>query len=106
MLKVVNTVVEQEDFGTVTTHTVEGTAMLDGTSIWDYDYNKLGYEVAVTGVTVIDEDGYVMVNVAHNAGWQIYTDKGFERCISELLGFDVTFTEQGMQEDEYASMEA
>lgn len=106
MLKIVSTAVEHEDFGTVTTHTVEGTAQLDGTSIWGYDYSKLGNEVAVKQITVIDEgEGYMQVNVAHNTGWQIYTDRGFERCISELLGFNVAFTEQGMQDDEYASME-
>ena len=106
MLKIVSTAVEQEGTSTVTTHTVEGTAQLDGTSIWGYDYSKLGMEVAVTEVTVFDEgDDYVMVNVAHDTGWQIYTDGGFERSISKLLGFDVAFTEQGMQEDGYASME-
>ena len=35
----------------------------------------------------------------------IYTDNGFEKAISNLLGFEVQFTEQGMQDDGYASME-
>jgi beta-lactamase class D len=48
----------------------------------------------------------VMVNVEHNSTWDIYTDTGFESAISAALGFAVTFTEQGMQEDELASMEA
>ena len=30
---------------------------------------------------------------------------GFENAISEVLGMDVMFTEQGMQDDGYASME-
>lgn len=48
----------------------------------------------------------VQVNVAHDSDWDIYTDTAFERAISEALGFKVGFTEQGMQEDELASMEA
>jgi len=106
MLKIVDTVVEQEDDYTVTRHTVEGKAMLDGTSIWDYDYDTNGYEVTVTTITVIEEDeGYRQVNVEHDAGWEIYTDRGFEQSIGSVLGFAVQFTEQGMQDDNYASME-
>ena len=58
--------------------------------------------------THFDDDGNdsnVDVNVTHNATWNIYTDSGFESTISNLLGFDVQFTEQGMQDDGYASME-
>jgi hypothetical protein len=105
MLAIVNTVVEQDNEATVTRHTVTGTATLDGSSIWGYDYKSKGMEVACTEVTVVDYDDYKIVNVAHNAGWQIYTDAGFEASISELLGYDVAFTEQGMQDDGYASME-
>ena len=106
MLKIVDTVVEQEDGYTVTRHTVEGKATLDGTSIWEYDYDTNGYEVTVTSITVIDEEeGYRQVNVEHDAGWEIYTDRGVEASISAVLGFDVAFTEQGMQDDNYASME-
>jgi hypothetical protein len=47
-----------------------------------------------------------MVNVTHDSTWDIYTDSAFEAAISEALGFTVGFTEQGMQEDEFASMEA
>jgi hypothetical protein len=47
--------------------------------------------------------------VEHNANgcgdWRIYTDDGFEESISVALGFDVTFTEQGMQDDGVASLE-
>jgi hypothetical protein len=35
----------------------------------------------------------------------MYTDSGFSDAISALLGTDVSFTEQGMQDDGYASME-
>jgi hypothetical protein len=37
--------------------------------------------------------------------WRLYTDSGFEAAVSTLLGTDVSFTEQGMQENNYASME-
>ena len=81
-------------------------AQCDGTSIWSDTNNK---QVHVTGICIIHnayEDGFcTMVNVTHNANWEIYTDKGFERAISEAVGFVVGFTEQGMQEDNYASME-
>ena len=33
------------------------------------------------------------------------TDSGFTEAISTLLGTDVMFTEQGMQDNGYASME-
>ena len=48
------------------------------------------------------------VNVTHDGGkgsWNMYTDSGFEDAISKALGFSVSFTEQGMQEDNFASME-
>ena len=41
----------------------------------------------------------------YEGSWRIYTDTGFEAAISELLGTRVFFTEQGMQDDGFASME-
>ena len=110
MLKVTNKTVERDDDEgfTYTSYDVEGTAELAGDSIWDYDYDKEGTQVKVThiGVTEYDDEDYgKSIYVAHNKGWEIYTDTGFEQAISEVLGFDVTFTEQGMQDDELASME-
>jgi hypothetical protein len=110
MLKIVNTTVKRddEDGFTHTSYDVEGYAELDGTSIWDYDYDKLGYEVKVTHIGVTeydDENTNLSVYVTHDAGWEIYTDRGFERSISAVLGFAVSFTEQGMQDDGVASME-
>ena len=110
MLKITNTTIEKDGtFGTNKNLTVEGTVELAMDSIWDYKGNGT---VNVTGIQVYthyDDDGVtesnVDVNVTHNADWNIYTDSGFESAISNLLGFDVTFTEQGMQEDGYASME-
>lgn len=51
------------------------------------------------------DDGYRDVRVEHDGPWSIYTDTGFEKAISDMVGFKVDFTEQGMQEDGMASME-
>ena len=110
MLKITNKTVERDEEGgsTFTGYDIEGFAELDGTSIWDYDYAKNGMQVAVTHIGVTeydDEDANKSVYVTHDKGWEIYTDRGFEDSISAVLGFDVAFTEQGMQDDELASME-
>ena len=110
MLKIVNKTVERDDDEgtTYTSYDVEGYAELDGSSIWDYDYAKHGMQVKVTHIGVTeydDEDCGLAIYVTHEAGWRIYTDTGFEASISAVLGFDVMFTEQGMQDDELASME-
>ena len=82
----------------------------DGSSIWDDTNCK---EVTVTQIAVHELklpefscEGYTEINVLHNANWEIYTDRGFEKAISDFLGFAVMFTEQGMQENGRASMEA
>ena len=81
-------------------------AACDGTSIWEDTSNK---QVHVTGISVThycyDDSVSTSVNVTHDSNWEIYTDEGFEAAISEVLGFAVQFTEQGMQDDNYASME-
>ncbi len=110
MLKITNKTVERDDDEgtTYTSYDVEGFATLNGSSIWDYDYAKEGTQVKVTHIGVTEYDGGVYnksIYVTHNAGWEIYSDRGFERSISAVLGFDVSFTEQGMQEDGFASME-
>lgn len=110
MLKITNTVVERDDDEgmTYTSYDVEGFAELAGDSIWDYDYDSNGMHVNVThiGVTEYDDKNYnKSIYVTHDATWNIYTDRGFEDSISAVLGFDVGFTEQGMQDDELASME-
>ena len=109
MLKITNTTIEKDGtFGTNTNYTVEGSVTLANDSIWDYDGNDAVKVTNVQVYTHYDDNGNdsnVDVNVTHNAAWNIYTDSGFESAISNLLGFDVTFTEQGMQDDGYASME-
>ena len=80
------------------------TVTLAGDSIWGYEGPQT---VTVTDISVYaDEDDYKSIYVEHDAAWNIYTDSGFESAISAKLGYDVQFTEQGMQEDGTASMEA
>jgi len=95
--------VTQEDDVTETVYDCDFVAACNGTSIWG---DTAGKQVQVSGICVREEDGYKSVNVTHNADWTIYTDKGFAAAISRALGYDVDFTEQGMQEDCFASMEA
>ena len=80
------------------------TVQLAGDSIWGY---KGPQTVTVTDISVYtDEDnGYTSIDVEHNTTWDIYTDTGFESAISAALGYDVQFTEQGMQADGTASLE-
>lgn len=86
------------------------TVQLAGDSIWS---DTQGKTVTVSRIIVetFEHDAndymqdYKSVYVEHDATWEIYTDTGFERAISERLGFAVTFTEQGMQEDGFASLE-
>ncbi len=92
-----------------TTYKTTGTVQLAGDSIWGYDGSNT---VEVDNVQVIkttytdDNTTSIMVNAEHNATWDIYTDSGFESAISKVVGFEVSFTEQGMQDDGYASLEA
>ena len=92
---------------------------LAGDSIWDCDIKT----VTITSIHIADTqwnddensgvDNSVHIAVVYNVNgnedyeesWRIYTDSGFEAAVSELLGTDVCFTEQGMQDDNYASME-
>ena len=92
------------------------TVKLAGNSIWDY---AGPLDVTVSNITIryMDPDSYdtvpagtpgarvAHVTVDHNTTWEIYTDTGFEKAISDKLGFEVRFTEQGMQDNNFASME-
>lgn len=111
MLKLISTETEVDDGDTtvVKSYECDFIAECDGTSIWS---NTTGKKVHVTGITVIErkyndeDDVYTELYVAHDSNWLIYTDRGFERAISAAVGFDVGFTEQGMQDNNCASMEA
>ena len=60
--------------------------------------NYTGYRHIAVYYTVNGEEEF-------EESWRMYTDNGFEDCVSELLGEQICFTEQGMQEDGRASME-
>jgi hypothetical protein len=99
-----------------TTYDCNVEVQLAGDSIWDCEIEA----VTVTSIHIhenFDEDGdsSIHITVCYNVdgisgeevegSWRMYTDTGFEAAVSELLGTDVRFTEQGMQDDGYASME-
>ena len=78
---------------------------LAGDSIWDKE-DQNPKNVTVTDYDMDkDEEGYVSVTVEHDGPWTVYTDSGFEEAISEIIGMDVGFSEQGMQEDGRAHLE-
>ena len=89
---------------------------LAGDSIWDCELEA----VTITSVNIHETDygdGDTSMHIAVcydvdgvdgsevEGSWRIYTDNGFSDAVSALLGIDVDFTEQGMQDDGYASME-
>jgi hypothetical protein len=98
-----------------TTYNCNVEVQLAGDSCWDCEIEA----VTVTSIHIHenfwDEDGdsSIHITVCYNVNgdteyedsWRMYTDTGFEAAIGELLGTTVFFTEQGMQEDGYASME-
>lgn len=75
----------------------------DGSSIW---MNSLDLTVRVSKIVITSDHLGVFVNVCHDGPWTIYTDRGFEQEISSLVGFNVHFTEAGMQDVGVASLEA
>ena len=97
------TKVESDDNETTTQYACNFTAACDGSSIWA---DTTGRNVHVTAISVHECEGYKSIYVTHDSNWQIYTDTGFANAISAALGYAVQFTEQGMQEDNFASMEA
>ena len=98
-----------------TTYNCNVEVQLAGDSIWDCELET----VTVTSIHIHEnfweDTSTVHIAVCYNVdgvdgsevegSWRMYTDSGFEAAISALLGCDVMFTEQGMQEDGYASME-
>ena len=97
-----------------TTYDCNVDVQLAGDSAWDCEIEA----VTVTSINIhenFDEDGdsSIHITVCYNVdgdteyegSWRLYTDSGFEEAISELLGTSVSFTEQGMQDDGFASME-
>ena len=111
MLKLTNKTTRTENYDdevhTFTAYDVDGTVTLAGDGLWGAEEGRV---VRVNKISVVemqyeDGDSSTMVNVEHDTTWDIYTDSAFEAAVSTALGLDVTFTEQGMQDDNYASME-
>lgn len=81
---------------------------LAGDSIWQGEKRN---EPVTTKVNVgkikvaTDEDGYLSVHVEHDGPWTIYTDSGFEEQISAIVGSELSWSEQGMQEEGMAHLE-
>jgi hypothetical protein len=113
-LTLANTDTSEDSISTTYNCNVE--VQLAGDSIWDCELEA----VTVTSVHIheqwwdeLDGDSSIHITVCYNVNgdeeyedsWRLYTDSGFSDAISALLGTDVMFTEQGMQEDGYASME-
>ena len=113
MLKITKTKTKKQSYAdvqdTITEHSVTGSVQLAGDSIWGYTGPST---VDVSAIQVVkttyadDNTTSTLVNVTHNTTWDIYTDSAFENAISKVLGFAVSFTEQGMQDNNYASLEA
>jgi GTP:adenosylcobinamide-phosphate guanylyltransferase len=106
---------EQEGDTLSTEYKCTRTVVLAGDSIWDCTLKT----VCITGIhiteTDYDGDGDISTHIAvvynvngnedYEDSWRLYTDSGFAEVVSKLLGCDVSYTEQGMQQDNYASME-
>ena len=108
--------VTQEDDTTNTEYKCKVKVQLAGDSIWDCELET----VTITSINISetdwgDEDTSIHSAVCYDVdgvdgadvegSWRMYTDSGFEDAVSTLLGTSVSFTEQGMQDDGYASME-
>lgn len=77
---------------------------LAGDSIWDDGSNPKS--VTVTDYKFDkDEEDDISLHVMHDGPWTIYSDTGFEKAISEIIGHDVDFSEQGLQRDGKAHLE-
>lgn len=74
-----------------------------GETLWGY--TNANDVLTVTGVTVRVQDTYCDVSVTLAEERVVYTDKGFAAAVSKLLGMDVDYTEQGMQDYGAVSME-
>jgi hypothetical protein len=88
---------------------------LAGDSLWDCDIEAVTITSIHIAETFDEDEDYISTHIAvvynvdgdeeYEGSWRLYTDSGFEEAVSALLGTSVSFTEQGMQDDGYASME-
>ena len=78
---------------------------LAGDSMWDRDEPNPKTVTVTDYKFEKDEEGYVSLYVMHDGPWTIYTDSGFEKEMSEIVGMELSFSEQGMQDDGVAHLE-
>jgi hypothetical protein len=104
----------REDKFSETEITVNKDIPLAGDSIWMNSEHGIDEPVDSVHVSTIsvrtgdeddEDDNTISVYVDHDGPYQIYTDSGFEKAISDITGYDLGFSEQGMQEDELAHLE-
>ena len=92
-----------------TQRTIESRIAIEtaGDSYWRESGSEI---VSIHSITIreydMDDEHYFDVYVRHDSEWTIYTDSGFERAISDAIGHEVRWSEQGMQEDGIAHLEA
>mgnify|MGYP003115513308 FL=1 len=92
-----------------TQRTIESRIAIEtaGDSYWRESGSEI---VSIHSITIreydMDDEHYFDVYVRHDSEWTIYTDSGFERAISAAIGHEVRWSEQGMQEDGMAHLEA
>ena len=110
--------VTQEDDTTNTEYKCNVEVQLAGDSIWDCELETVTVKsIHISETDWGDGSGDTSIHIAVcydvdgvdgsevEGSWRLYTDSGFASAISDLLGTQVFFTEQGMQDDGYASME-
>ena len=92
-----------------TERTIESRIAIEtaGDSYWRESGSEI---VSIHSITIreydMDDEHYFDVYPRHDSEWTIYTDSGFERAISDAIGHEVRWSEQGMQEDGMAHLEA
>jgi hypothetical protein len=107
---------EQEGDTLSTEYKCNRTVVLAGDSMWDCEIETVTVKsIHISETDWGDGSGDTSIHIAvcyevdgddeYEGSWRMYTDSGFEEAVSALLGTSVSFTEQGMQDDGYASME-
>ena len=92
-----------------TSRTIESRIAIEtaGDSLWRDSGSEI---ISIHSITIreydIDEYHFFDVYVRHDSDWTIYTDSAFERAISDAIGREVRWSEQGAQEDGFAHLEA
>ena len=103
MLTLINTVTDE--YATVNTYACDFTVTTKGDGYWDCEAGRVVHVTEIVVSQYEDDGDYQTISVKHDSTWDIYTDSAFAIAVSAALGYNVGFTEQGMQEDGVASME-